>query len=68
MLSRIVSARANGRILLMRLPTGLRAWTVEKRTGALTLSYSEPKAHSDRITASRWLGNYLYTGALCSSG
>lgn len=40
-----------------------RAWTVDKRTGALALSHSEPKAHSDRITASRWLGNYLYTGA-----
>lgn len=39
----------------------IQAWTVDKRTGALALSYSEPKAHSDRITASRWLGNYLYT-------
>ena len=40
-----------------------RAWTVDKRTGALAATHSEPKAHSDRITASRWLGNYLYTGA-----
>lgn len=39
----------------------IQAWTVDKRTGALALSHSEPKAHSDRITASRWLGNYLYT-------
>ena len=40
-----------------------RAWTVDKRTGTLAATHSEPKAHSDRITASRWLGNYLYTGA-----